>query len=92
LSAGKGCLQLTISDNGTGMPPAKDIAARGGVGVAGMRFRVEQFGGEFRIASGKGGTTIVAKVPLARVSKMHEDLRLHELVSNGVSNQVCGRP
>ena len=57
-------LELTI-DDGIGMPSSEEIATNGGVGVQGMRFRVEQLGGRFRIAKLKHGTKIRASVPLA---------------------------
>jgi signal transduction histidine kinase len=58
-------LQLTITDNGVGIPSPKELAMHGGVGVEGMRFRVEQLGGQFDIAKLKQGTRIWASVPLA---------------------------
>jgi signal transduction histidine kinase len=58
-------LELTIGDDGVGMPSAEDLAIHGGVGVQGMRFRVGQLGGRFRIAKLKHGTKISASVPLA---------------------------
>jgi len=58
-------LELTITDDGVGMPSPKELAMHGGVGVEGMRFRVEQLGGQFHIAKLKQGTRIWASVPLA---------------------------
>jgi two-component system sensor histidine kinase UhpB len=60
-------LQLTISDNGRGLPPAADRA--GGIGLRAIREHVEAAGGDYRIVtamppgSGARGTTIVVKVP-----------------------------
>src|SRR3954453_22447976 len=59
--------ELTISDDGVGMPSRKELAMHGGVGVEGMRFRVERLGGRFHIAKLKHGTKISASVPLAPV-------------------------
>jgi signal transduction histidine kinase len=58
-------LALTIRDDGVGMPSSEEIATNGGVGVQGMRFRVEQLGGRFQIAKLKHGTKISASVPIA---------------------------
>jgi len=67
LTAHNHCLELAICDDGIGMPSSKEIAARGGVGVDGMRFRMEQIGGEFRITSPKRGTKVWAKLPLTHL-------------------------
>jgi signal transduction histidine kinase len=58
-------LELTIGDDGVGMPSPEDLAMHGGVGVQGMRFRVEQLGGRFHITNLKHGTKISASVPFA---------------------------
>ncbi|MPR10519.1 histidine kinase [Microvirga tunisiensis] len=61
-----GRLIVRIRDNGHGMPGAArpDGPIRLGVGVAGMRARLEQFGGGLRIRTGRGGTCIVAMAPI----------------------------
>lgn len=58
-------LEFTICDDGVGMPSADALAIETGVGLQGMRFRVEQLGGEFQIKKLKRGTKILARVPLA---------------------------
>jgi signal transduction histidine kinase len=58
-------LKLTIGDDGVGLPSREQLAMNGGVGVEGMRFRVERLGGHFHIANLKHGTRISASVPLA---------------------------
>jgi two-component system NarL family sensor kinase len=58
-------LELTIRDNGVGIPAGGELAIDGGVGVQGMRFRVEQLGGRFQIKRLKHGTKISASVPIA---------------------------
>lgn len=58
-------LELTIGDNGVGLPPRDQLAVNRGVGLDGMRFRIERLGGSFRIAKLKHGTRISARVPLA---------------------------
>ncbi|MET0531775.1 MAG: histidine kinase [Microvirga sp.] len=59
-------LVIRIRDDGSGMEdrerPGEPV--RLGVGIAGMRARLEQFGGDLRIRSGQGGTSIVAIVPV----------------------------
>ena len=64
-------LLLEIVDHGRGMSPtvAAQLPAGGGalgVGVAGMRERLQQLGGTFDIESGDHGTTVRARVPLSR--------------------------
>jgi len=61
-----GRLVVRIRDNGHGMvgPIREDGRIRLGVGVAGMRARLEQFGGELKIRTGRSGTGIVAMVPV----------------------------
>jgi PAS domain S-box-containing protein len=62
-------LTLEIADRGGGMP-SEVIAqlltggAALGVGVAGMRERLQQLGGTFDIESSAGGTTLRAQIPL----------------------------
>ncbi len=53
---------LEVQDWGRGMPPG-GRRRREGVGIAGMRERVQQLGGELEIESGAGGTTVRAALP-----------------------------
>jgi signal transduction histidine kinase len=56
---------LTVSDDGNGMDPAiLDDEGRRGLGVVGMRERIEALGGRFTIDGRNGGTTITATLPL----------------------------
>jgi signal transduction histidine kinase len=62
-------LTLEIEDHGRGMPP--DLIARlptgggaMGVGVPGMRERLQQLGGTLGIQSSAAGTTVRADIPL----------------------------
>jgi len=62
-------LLLEVVDRGRGMPPTAiaQLPAGGGalgVGVAGMRERLQQLGGTFDIESSGQGTTVRAQVPL----------------------------
>ncbi|UVF18977.1 histidine kinase [Microvirga terrae] len=61
-----GRLVIRIRDNGHGMagPDRPTGPIRLGVGIAGMRARLEQFGGDLRIRSGYSGTSVVAVVPI----------------------------
>ena len=64
-------LVLEIEDRGHGIPNAslKHIMSGGGVvgvGIAGMCERIEQLGGRLEITSGNHGTTVRARLPLAK--------------------------
>jgi two-component system NarL family sensor kinase len=64
-------LVLEIDDQGHGLPSAslEQIMSGGGivgVGMAGMRERVEQLGGHLEIESGDRGTTVRARLPLVK--------------------------
>jgi len=58
---------LDIEDNGCGMSAAQisqmEGAAALGVGIAGMRERVRQLGGAFKIECSAQGTKVIATVP-----------------------------
>jgi ligand-binding sensor domain-containing protein/signal transduction histidine kinase len=57
-------LVLRVKDDGCGLPPVRH-AGRIGNGLANMRHRVEQIGGDFVLASGNGGgTEIRVRLPL----------------------------
>ena len=67
-------LMLQVKDNGQGFGPAaqNDMAAVVGVGngLASMRQRANELGGEFKLISARGeGTTIWVSVPLARLNE-----------------------
>jgi len=64
LRRGEGFLKLLISDNGIGMPTIADFQETIGVGLRGMRYRIEQVGGRFEIRRVKRGSRIAAWVPL----------------------------
>jgi two-component system NarL family sensor kinase len=65
-------VQLEIADRGRGLrtpiDTRHDVQAIG-VGISGMRVRLEQLGGWLQIASGASGTCVIANVPLPRVSE-----------------------
>jgi NarL family two-component system sensor histidine kinase LiaS len=57
-----GLVELEVGDNGEGFDPGRRTP---GVGLQSMRERVEGVGGTLVLTSGAGGTTLVARVPLA---------------------------
>lgn len=62
-----GHVTLTVADNGTGIP--QEVLARfregaaSGIGLAGMRERLAEFGGEIRVESSSGGSVVEAVIP-----------------------------
>jgi signal transduction histidine kinase len=58
-------LQLTVSDDGIGIAAAGGKTNTRGIGLQGMRYRVEKLGGHFEIRNLKHGTKVSASVPLA---------------------------
>jgi signal transduction histidine kinase len=59
---------LTIQDNGRGLPAGVmenfDAGMASGVGLAGMRERLAEFGGELHVESSHSGTIIRASIPV----------------------------
>ena len=55
---------LSVEDNGRGLGSPDGQPHKPGVGLASMRERVRELGGEFRITSASNGTKIEAIVPL----------------------------
>ena len=55
-------LRLTVSDNGIGMPSGSPDVP--GVGLLGMRHRMEMHGGNFHVTKLRHGTKVCATVPL----------------------------
>ena len=64
LSTGGDRVLLEVQDWGRGLPQEMDKRAPEGVGIAGMRERIEQLGGAFAIESGPGGTVVRVQLPL----------------------------
>jgi len=58
-----GMLELVVRDDGIGIPQEHALEESHGVGLLGMRHRVERLGGHFAIRRLKHGTKIVATVP-----------------------------
>jgi signal transduction histidine kinase len=56
-------LKIEVADDGVGLPPEH----RAGVGIAAMRERAAELGGELRIRTGDaGGTHVSARLPLTK--------------------------
>ena len=67
-------VQLRIADNGDGIPrdrlrSMQNNDSLAGVGLAGMRQRLRELGGDLKIASAHPGTVIEATIPLRSNSK-----------------------
>jgi signal transduction histidine kinase len=67
-----GTLELSIQDDGQGLPRLGSIAVDKGVGLQGMRHRIERLGGRFAIKRLKRGTKLVASLVVGH--KQHEPL------------------
>lgn len=68
---------LQIADQGRGIPltylgPDSNGGAVIGVGIAGMRERVRQFGGQLQIESGENGTSLIATLPIVDTTPVVE--------------------
>lgn len=57
-------IELTVRDNGCGIPPAADIDDHHGIGLAGMRDRAERLGGSLLVGRVKPGTKVIASIPV----------------------------
>jgi two-component system sensor histidine kinase UhpB len=66
LAANGDGVELTVQDDGRGLPPGDGGGRRQGMGMMGMRERAVLLGGELDVtSSGSGGTTVKAVVPRA---------------------------
>ena len=62
----KDAVVLEIQDRGYGFAQKQGEVKKAGVGIAGMRERVSELGGEFQMISGKDGTTVRVSIPAPR--------------------------
>jgi signal transduction histidine kinase len=70
-------LRLEISDNGRGIPEdrmqmVQRSGGGAGVGIAGMRERVRELGGQLEIQSGATGTTVSVVLPMRNSSILND--------------------
>ncbi len=64
LSLENGKVLLAIEDRGKGLGERNMQAPKAGVGIASMRERVRELGGELHIGSNPAGTTVTAVIPI----------------------------
>src|SRR5262249_38777149 len=76
LSRSSAEVTLLIRDSGCGLPKEVAVPQVGvphiGVGIAGMRERVRQFGGKLEIASTNSGTTVKVVLPVVAQAAVAE--------------------
>ena len=65
--------KLEVQDYGVGMAPEfldrfQASGVGGGVGMAGMRERVNELGGQLNIASGRQGTLVTVSLPVVKAA------------------------
>jgi two-component system NarL family sensor kinase len=65
LQRGGGLIRLTVSDDGVGLPDGvlADKLAKGHIGIAAQRVRIEAAGGRFSVRPGHPGTVAEAELP-----------------------------
>jgi len=78
LFGSKDTVGIEVADSGKGIPAQKRAAfAAGGamgVGLRGMRERIEQLGGTIELRSGSSGTTVVATLPAPASARLADPL------------------
>jgi len=67
-----GRLVLEVEDDGVGVPHGDEAALSAGVGVQGMRARVEQFGGTLTLSSNGQGVQVRAEIPIIETARPFE--------------------
>jgi signal transduction histidine kinase len=67
---------LTVADDGRGIPHEVLVRFRGGaapgIGLAGMRERLAEFGGEIRVEASSGGSVVQAIIPMKACAASHD--------------------
>jgi signal transduction histidine kinase len=66
LRINRGSVMLAIEDRGKGFSNGNGHPPKSGVGIAGMRERVRERGGELQITSSRSGTKVEVSVPLQK--------------------------
>jgi signal transduction histidine kinase len=69
-----GRLVLEVEDNGIGMDCSDEQTMGAGVGIQGMRARVEQLGGALIVSGGAGGVLIRAEFPVLETNWGYEPI------------------
>jgi signal transduction histidine kinase len=70
-------LHIVVSDNGVARSSGKRAQVRAGVGLASMRMRLAQFGGDMTISSQGQGTVLRCILPLRSVCKVPPAARVY---------------
>jgi signal transduction histidine kinase len=87
-----GQVSVAIADAGRGIPRQKiheiEAGRASGVGLRGMRERVRQLGGSFRIRSSHKGTVVVIRLPLDHTTDSRRDDFVARAVSGAPSSLV----
>jgi signal transduction histidine kinase len=65
LAVAAGTLEIEVTDDGRGLP-AEPVP---GLGLASMLLRAEELGGELRVSTQAGGTSVLARIPVAAPAK-----------------------
>lgn len=80
-----GEVELRVSDDGTGFEGEQPLGPNepGHIGLATMRERAELVGGRLEIRSGAKGSTVIARVPLARAVKPDDPSSPHPQAEDG---------